>query len=270
MTVVEASHGFLRLDVGAVWRYRELLYFLMWRDVKVRYKQTLLGVAWALLIPLSTVVVFTVVFGRFARIPSDGFPYAVFALAGFLPWSYFSQALSRSAGSLVGNAHLLTKIYFPRLLVPVAAAATPMVDLACAFVAMLGLMGWYGVTPGWGVLLLPLFIAYAGVTAVAVALWLAPLNARFRDVGHTLPVLVQCWLYATPIVYPLSLVPEPWQVVFRLNPMVTVVEGFRWGLLRGTAPDPGGLVTGFVVVAVILLGGLVFFRRMERTLADVV
>ena len=270
LTVIKPSHGWFRLDLGALWQCRELLYFLVWRDVKVRYQQTLLGVAWAFLGPLFTLFILTVVFGTLARIPSDGLPYAVFAFAGFLPWNYFSQALTRAAGSLVGNAHLITKVYFPRLAIPVSAVITPATDFLFSLLAMLGLMIWYRIAPGWGTLLVPLVVIFAGVTALAVALWLAPINARFRDVGHTLPFLVQCWMYASPVVYPLSLVPERWRVLYSLNPMVSVIEGFRWALLGAPAPDPRVVLTGVVTVLILLLTGAAFFGRMQATLADVV
>lgn len=268
--VIEPSRGLLRPDFHELWSYRELLYFLVWRDLKVRYKQTLLGVAWAFLTPLFTVLIFTVIFGHFARIPSDGLPYAVFAFAGFLAWNYFSQALSRAAGSLVANAHLLSKVYFPRLIVPIGAVITPAADLLFSCLALLGLMVWYRIVPGWGAILLPFFAVFAGITALSVALWLSPINARFRDVGYTIPFLIQCWMYASPVVYPLSLVPERWRLLYSLNPLVSVVEGFRWALLNSSAPDPRVMLLGVSVVLILLLTGIVFFLRMDHTLADVV
>jgi lipopolysaccharide transport system permease protein len=268
--VIAPSRGLFRLDLAGLWPYRELLYFLVWRDVKVRYKQTMLGMTWALLTPLFSVFIFTVVFGTLARIPSDGLPYAVFAFAGLVPWNYFSQALGRVAGSLVGNAPLLTKVYFPRLIIPTAAAITPAVDFLFSCLTMLGLMAWYRIAPGWAVVLLPLFTLFATVTALAVGMWLAPINVRFHDVGHIVPFLEQCWMYVSPVVYPLSLVPERWRLLYSLNPLVSVIEGFRWALLGGPPPDPRVMLVGVLVVLALFFAGAVFFKRMERTLADVV
>ena len=268
--VIEPSRGRWRLDLGAAWPYRELLYFLVWRDVKVRYKQAALGVGWVVLTPVLTVLVFSMVFGVLARLPSDGHPYVAFAFAGFLPWSYFSQALARGAMCLVGSSQLLTKVYFPRILIPVAAVTMPAVDLLFSSIAMGGLLVWYGIVPGWGLALLPVFTLYAGITALALALWLSPVNVRFRDVGHTIPFLIQCWMYLSPVVYPLSLVPDRWQIVYGLNPMVAVVEGFRWGLLGASSPRVSLFLPGAAVVLVLLVTGTVFFKRMERSLADVV
>jgi lipopolysaccharide transport system permease protein len=268
--VIEARRHWLDLDARAIWRRRELLFFLVWRDVKVRYKQTLIGAAWAVLSPLLTVLIFAVVFGNLAKIPSDGLPYVVFAFAGFLPWTYFAQALGRSSVSLVGNAHLITKVYFPRLMIPLAAIATPAVDFCLSLVSVFGLMLWFRITPTWGLLAVPLFLLMAAMTALAVGLWLAPLNVRYRDVNHTIPFLIQAWMYCSPVVYPLSLVPERWQLVYSLNPIVGVIEGFRWSLLGTETPDVQAIVVSVVVTLPVLLGGLVFFRRMERGFADVI
>ena len=268
--VIEARQSLFDLDVPAIWQRRELLYFLVWRDVKVRYKQTAIGAAWAVLSPLMTVLIFTVVFGMLAKIPSDGLPYVVFAFAGFLPWTYFSQALSRSSVSLVGNAHLITKVYFPRLIIPLAAVTTPAVDFVLSLLSLFGLMFWYRVMPTWNLLALPLFLLLAALVALAVGLWLAPLNVRYRDVNHTIPFLVQAWMYASPIVYPLSLVPERWRLLYVLNPMVGVIEGFRWSLTGGGNPNLVALTASVTVAALAFLGGLMFFRRMERAFADVI
>jgi lipopolysaccharide transport system permease protein len=269
-SVIEARQRLLDLDLGSVWQRRELLYFLVWRDVKVRYKQTAIGAAWAVLSPLLTVLIFAVVFGRLARIPSDGLPYVVFAFAGFLPWTYFAQALGRASGSLVDRAQLITKIYFPRMMIPLAAVATPAVDFSLSLITLFGLMAWYGVPPGVSLLGLPAYLLLAGTIAFALSLWLAPINVRYRDVGHTIPFLIQAWMYASPIVYPLSLVPEPWRVVYSLNPMVGVIEGFRWCLVGADKLNVTAVLMSLAVTLPLLLGGLVFFRRMERAFADVI
>ena len=269
-SVIEARQRLLDLDLAAIWQRRELLYFLVWRDVKVRYKQTLIGAAWALLSPLLTVLIFAVVFGRLAGIPSDGMPYVVFAFAGFMPWTYFAQALGRGAASLVGNAHLITKVYFPRLMIPLAAVATPAVDFCLSLLTLFGLMLWYGVTPALSLLALPAYLLLAATIAFALSLWLAPLNVRYRDVGHTIPFLVQAWMYASPVVYPVSLVPEPWRVLYSLNPMVGVIEGFRWCLIGADNLNVVAVVVSLVVTGPALVGGLLFFRRMERAFADVI
>src|SRR6185436_12827848 len=242
-SIIEARQRLLDLDLLALWQRRELLFFLVWRDVKVRYKQTAIGAVWAVLSPLLTVLIFAVVFGRLAKLPSDGVPYVVFAFAGFLPWTYFAQAMARSSASLVGNAALITKVYFPRLMVPLAAVTTPAVDACLSLLSLIGLLLWYGVPPTVTLLALPVFGLAAAAIALAVSLWLAPLNVRYRDVSHTIPFLVQAWMYASPVVYPLSLVPESWRFVYSLNPMVGVIEGFRWSLLGTARPDVTAMVT---------------------------
>jgi lipopolysaccharide transport system permease protein len=267
--VIEPRGGGLRLGLAEMWGYRELLYFLVWKEVKVRYKQTAIGVAWAVLQPLLTMAIFTVVFAYFARIPSDGLPYPVFAYAALLPWLYFAQSIQQGGTSLVRNANLIGKIYFPRLLLPLSAALTPLVDFAVAFVLLVLLMAWYGIAPTAAVVVLPLFLLLAFLTALAVSLWLAPLNVRYRDVGHTLPFLVQVWMYASPVAYPASLVPEPWRWVYGLNPMLGVIEGFRWALLGQGSPDWKVMGLSAAAVAALLLGGIAHFNRAERTLADI-
>jgi lipopolysaccharide transport system permease protein len=268
--ILQPSKGWLRLDLQPVWDYRELLYFLVWRDIKVRYKQTAIGAAWAICQPLLTMMIFAVIFGRFAKIPSDNVPYPIFAFAGLLPWTYFSQSISRSGASLVSDANLIKKIYFPRLVIPTAAVVAPLVDFALSFLILLVLMGWYRVQPGWGVVTLPLFTALAVCAALGVSLWLSALNVRYRDVGHAIPFLVQFWMYASPIVYPMSLIPERWRTLYSLNPMAAVVEGFRWGLLGKQSPDWSVIAIGTVVAVVLFASGLVFFKRMERSFADIV
>jgi lipopolysaccharide transport system permease protein len=269
-SVIEARQRLLDLDLGAIWQRRELLYFLVWRDVKVRYKQTVIGAAWAVLSPLLTVLIFAVVFGRLAKIPSDGLPYVVFAFAGFLPWTYFAQALGRGSASLVGSAQLITKVYFPRLMIPLAAVVTPAVDVCLSLVTLLALMVWYRVPPTMSLLALPAYLLLAGVIAFSWSLWLAPLNVKYRDVNHAIPFVIQAWMYASPIVYPVSLVPEPWRLVYSLNPMVGVIEGFRWCLVGPDNLHVTAILMSLAVTLPTLIGGLVFFRRMERAFADVI
>ena len=267
---LEPSSGFLRLKLRDVWAYRELLYFLVWRDVKVRYKQTALGAAWAILQPVMTMVVFSVFFGRLAKVPSDGIPYPVFAFAALLPWQLFAYALSESSNSLVSNQNLITKVYFPRLVIPMSAVLAGLVDFAVAFVILLGMMRYYGIVPTAAIALLPLFVLLAVATALAVGLWLSALNVKYRDVRYTIPFLTQFWLFATPVAYPSTLVPERWRALYGLNPMAGVVEGFRWALL-GKSQGPGPLLAVSVgAVVVLLVGGLIYFRRMESTFADIV
>jgi lipopolysaccharide transport system permease protein len=268
--VIQPSRGWVALRLRDLWEYRELLYFLVWRDVKVRYKQTVLGVAWAILQPFLTMVVFSVFFGRLAKVPSDGIPYPVFAYTALLPWQLFAHALTESANSLVENEKLITKVYFPRLVIPIAAVLAGLVDFAIAFMLLLVMMVYYGIVPTAAVLTLPLFLLLAIATALAVGLWLSALNVQYRDVRYTIPFLTQFWLFATPIAYPSSLVPEPWRALYGLNPMAGVVEGFRWALL-GKAGGVGPLmIVSALAVGVLLFGGLVYFRRMEKTFADVV
>jgi lipopolysaccharide transport system permease protein len=243
---------------------------LIWRDIKVRYKQTAMGVAWAIFQPLLTMGIFTVIFGRFVKVPSEGLPYPIFAFAALLPWTFFSEAITRSSTSLVGDANLIRKVYFPRLIMPLASVTSPIVDFSFSFLVLLGMMAWFGIAPGWGMLALPIFLILALLTALSMGLWLSALNVRYRDVRYTVPFLTQLWMYASPVVYPLSLVPEKWHVVYGLNPMVGVIEGFRWALLGKESPDLRVMAISAAVVTLLLIGGLVFFRRMERTFADVI
>jgi lipopolysaccharide transport system permease protein len=270
LLVLEPSKGFVRLNLRDIWAYRELLYFLVWRDVKVRYKQTALGAAWAILQPVMTMVVFSVFFGRLAKMPSDGVPYPVFAFAALLPWQLFAHALSESSNSLVGSQHLITKVYFPRLVIPISSVLAGLVDFAIAFTVLLGLMWYYGVTPTAAIVFLPFFVAFAILTALAVGLWLSSLNVKYRDVRHTIPFLTQFWMFATPVAYPSSLVPEKWHTLYGLNPMAGVVEAFRWALL-GRTEGPGTLLAVSVVaVLALLITGLMYFRKTETTFADLV
>lgn len=262
--------GLFQLDLHDLWQYRELLYFLVWRDVLIRYKQTAIGVSWVILQPVITMAIFSVIFGNLAQIPSDGKPYPVFAFAALLPWNYFSQALSRSGTSLVGNTNLITKIYFPRLLIPIAASVSPVVDLFCSFLVVLGLMAWYGLAPTWGILSLPLFILLSLLTSLAVGLWLSALNVKYRDVGHAIPFLIQAWMYASPVAYSVNLIPENWRLLYCLNPMVGVIAGFRWALLDSQRPDFSVIAVSTLVMVLLLAGGLVYFKKMEQIFADVI
>lgn len=267
---IEPSRGWINLNLRDLWEYRELLYFLVWRDVKVRYKQTAIGAGWAILQPFMTMVVFTIFFGKLAKIPSDGIPYPVFAFAALLPWQIFAHSLNESSNSLVANKNLITKVYFPRLVIPISAVLAGLVDFAIAFVVLLGMMFYYGIVPTAAAWTLPLFVMLAVATALAVGLWLSALNVEYRDVRYTIPFLTQFWMFATPIAYPSSLVPEAWRPFYGLNPMAGVVEGFRWALL-GKEQGPGALLwVSVAAVAVMLVGGLYYFRRMEKTFADVV
>jgi lipopolysaccharide transport system permease protein len=258
------------LHLGDLWDYRELVYFLVWRDLKVRYKQTALGVAWAVLQPLVTVILFTVIFGRLAGLPSEGVPYPVFALAALLPWQLFSAAVAGSSNSLVGSANLLTKVYFPRLIIPIAAVVSTLADFAASSVLLAGLMLWYGIVPGIAALLLPLFVVQALVLELAIGLWASALNVQYRDVQFALPFALQALLLASPVAYSAALVPQgPWRIVYGLNPLVGVIQGFRWALLGAVAPGPLVWLSALVTLA-LLVGGLFFFKRMEDTFADVV
>lgn len=268
-TEIRSRRGLFDLDIAGVWRYRELMWFLVLRDVKVRYKQAALGMAWAIVQPLFTVVIFTVIFGYFARLPSQGLPYPLFAFAAMLPWTYFSEAARRSSLGLVGDATLISKIYFPRLVVPIANVITPMADFFVALLVFSVALAWYGYFPGWQVVLIPVLLLISMLLALAVGLWLGPINVRYRDITHTLPFLLQIWMYATPIIYPLSMVPERWQALYSLNPMVGVVEGFRWVLLDQGNPDFRAMVLSFGIIVIALIGGLIFFRRAERQFADI-
>ena len=270
VTVIRPRPGWVPLDFRELWAYRELLYFLVWRDIKVRYKQTALGAAWAIIQPFATMVVFSLFFGKLAQIPSDGVPYPIFSYAALVPWTFFAYGLSQSSNSLVGSANLIRKVYFPRLVVPISAVLGGVVDFALAFTVLLGMMMFYGIVPTVNVVWLPALLLLAFVTALGIGFWFSALNVKFRDVRYVLPFVVQFWLFATPIAYPSSLLPEPWRVLYGINPMAGVVEGFRWALL-GTETAPGSIIAVSSLVAVgLLVGGAFYFRRMEKTFADVV
>ena len=267
---IRPSHGWVSLKLKDIWEYRELLYFLVWRDVKVRYKQTVLGVAWAILQPILTMVVYSIFFGRLAKVPSDGIPYPLFAYCALIPWQLFANALTASGNSLVANQQLLTKVYFPRLIIPMSAVLAGLIDFGVSFLVLIGMMLYFGIVPTAAVLTLPLLILLTIASALAVGLWLSALNVQYRDVQYTIPFLMQFWLFLTPIAYPSSLVPEKWRILYGLNPMAGVVEGFRWALLGKTDGIGSLIFVSALVVAILLFGGLVYFRRMERTFADVV
>ena len=267
--VIQPTRGLVSLQLRALWEYRELLYFLAWRDIKVRYKQTALGVAWVVLQPLVSMVIFSLLFGVLLKVPSGDVPYPIFAYAALLPWNYFASSLNRSSTSLVGSAHLITKVYFPRLVIPISGVLSGLVDFAIAFVVLIGLMVYFRIAPTMNVVFLPGFILLAMATALGFGLWLSALNVRYRDINYLVPFLVQMWMYLTPVIYGSTLIPERFRFLLALNPMTGVVEGFRWALLdTDTAPGPMVFLSA-VAAGVILVSGAYYFRRMEKTFADV-
>jgi len=271
MTYIKSTHGWASLNLKELWEFRELLYFFTWRDIKVRYKQTVLGASWAILQPLFAMVVFTIVFGKLAKMPSDGMPYPIFSYTALVPWMFFSNGISKASASLVGGSNLLKKIYFPRMALPISATLGGLVDFILAFSVLLLMMAYYGISPTANVIWLPFLLVLILVTSLGVSLWLAAMNVQFRDVKYVVPFFIQAWMFITPVVYPASLIKSDfWQAVYALNPMVGVIEGFRWALL-GTDTAPGWLILISTTVAIALLvGGAFYFRRMERTFADVV
>jgi lipopolysaccharide transport system permease protein len=268
---IEPSRGWVSLRLRELWEYRELLYFLTWRDIKVRYKQTVLGAAWAIIQPVFTMLVFSLFFGRLAKMPSDGIPYPIFSYAALVPWTFFANGLSHSSDSLVGSANLIKKVYFPRLVVPISSVISGVVDFLLAFIVLLGMMASYRIVPTANILWLPLLLLLGLITALGVGLWLSAMNVQFRDVRYVVPFLIQFWLFATPIAYPSSLLSEPWRTLYGLNPMVGVVEGFRWALLGINTAASGLMIAVSALMAfTLLVGGAYYFRRMEKTFADVV
>jgi lipopolysaccharide transport system permease protein len=272
--IIAPARGWVPIRLRELWEYRELLYFLIWREVKIRYKQAALGIAWAVLQPVLTMVMFSVIFGRFAGMPSDGLPYPVFAYCALLPWQLFTFSLTESSNSVVANQRLITKVYFPRIMMPIAAVGVGLLDFVISFLVLLCLIGFYGafanVAVGAGLWTVPLWSLLAVMTALGAGFWLSALNVKYRDIRYAVPFLAQLWFFATPVIYPTSIVPAEWRFLFALNPMVGVVDGFRWALLGTTrAPEPTVLIS-IGAVAVMFVAGLYYFRRVERTFADVI
>ena len=269
VTVITPPTGWFSVNLAEVWRYRDLLMLLAWRDISARFRQSLVGYGWAILKPLVSALIYTLVFSVFARIETD-VPYPIFAFAALIPWMYFSTSLSGITGSVVGGGSLLTKVYFPRLVLPLASVMVGIVEVALQLVVIAGLMIFYQYAPGWPILCLPIFIALTVLTALAFGIWLTALNVKYRDVGMAVPFVIQIWMYLCPIVYPISLVPEKWRSIYALNPMVGVIDGFRWSLLGTEAPDFQMMVVSFAVMSVLLFAGLVYFRKVETTFADII
>ena len=270
ITIIEPKKGWIPIDLNEIWQYRELLYFLTKRDIKVRYKQTVLGASWAILQPFLSMVVFSIFFGGFLNVPSEGVPYPIFSYAALLPWGVFSKALNDAGRSLVANRSMITKIYFPRMVIPLSSVLSGLVDLSIAFVVLMGMMWYFRIAPTSNIWTLPFFLLLALITALGVGLWLSALNVLYRDIGYIIPFLTQFWFYITPIVYPSSEVPEQLRYIYALNPMVGVVEGFRWALLNTSTPPGPMVAVSTVISVVILISGMFYFRRMERTFADMV
>ena len=269
-TVIEPSKRLFYLNLRGIWGYRELLLFLAWRDLKTRYAQTTIGIAWAIVQPVAMMLLFTLVFSNFAKLPSDGVPYPLFVYAALLPWGYFSRSLDKSSFSVVAESNLISKVYFPRIIVPISAMLVGLADFAIAFFLLLVMMAFYGVMPSWETLFMPLFLLLTMLTSLAVSLWLAALFVRFRDIAAAMPLVTQIWMFASPVVYPVSLVPEQWRWLYHLNPMAGVIEGFRWALLKTSPPALGGMAVTVVCVVVLLVLGMSYFNRMERKFADVI
>jgi lipopolysaccharide transport system permease protein len=268
-THIQPTKGWVSLRLDKLWAYRELLYFFVWRDIKIRYKQTVLGASWAIIQPLFTMVIFSLFFGRLAKVPSDDLPYPIFSYAALVPWTFFANALSQASNSLIHNADMLKKVSFPRMTMPIATVLAGVLDFVLAFIVLLGMMLFYNLIPTIAVLWLPFFLLLALTTSLGVSLWLSAMNVQFRDVRYIVPFLVQAWLFATPIAYPSSLLSDPWRTLYGINPMVGVVEGFRWALL-GTDTAPGLIIIiSSTVSLVLLISGAFYFRRMEKTFADV-
>lgn len=268
-TIIEPPTGWFALDLAEVWRYRDLLYLLARRDISTRYRQSVIGYGWAILRPLLTAAIFTLVFSVLLKVETD-VPYPIFAFAGLMPWLYFTNSLSGVTTSIVGGSSLLTKVYFPRLVLPLAKVAVGLVELAIQFIVVLGLMAYYRYLPGWQILLIPLFILVAIVTALAFGIWLTALNVKYRDIGMAVPFLIQIWMYLCPIVYPISMVPESYRTIYAINPMVGVIEGFRWSLLGSAPPNWTMVAVSLMAVAAVLFSGLVYFRKVETTFADII
>lgn len=267
--IIRPLDGWLPIDLKELWEYRELVYTFAMRDIKVRYKQTALGAAWAIIQPFMMMVVFTIFFGKLAKIPSDGIPYPLFSYAALLPWTLFSEGITRSTNSMITNANIMTKVYFPRLVMPLSGILSPLIDFMIAFVILIAMMLFYGFVPTTNIIWLPVFILLALMTSLGVGLWLSAFNVQYRDFQYTLPFLIQLWLFASPVAYPSSLLPDSYRWIYGLNPMAGVIEGFRWALL-GTNPPSTMIAFSFIIVIVLLISGAYYFKRMEKTFADVV
>jgi lipopolysaccharide transport system permease protein len=267
--LIKPLHGWIPVNLSELWAYRELLYFLVWREIKVRYKQTVLGIVWAIIQPFFMMVVFSLFFGKFVKVPHEDIPYPLFSYAALLPWMLFAESISRSVNSLIQDANLIRKVYFPRLLIPLSSTISPLVDFTFAFLVFLGLLFYFGFVPTMRILWLPVFLGLTLVTALAMGLWLSAINVQYRDIRYTIPFLIQFWFFASPVVYSSASLPKSWQFIYGLNPMVGVIEGFRWALLG--AEPPGSLIfVSITIVLAILISGAFYFRRMEKTFADVV
>ena len=266
----DAAQNSLGLNVRELWSYRELIYFFVWRDIKVRYKQSVIGVGWAVIQPVMIMVVFSLLFGRLARLPSDEIPHPIFYFSALVPWLYFANSLAQVTSSIVGQQALVKKVYFPRLVLPIVAVVSGLVDLALASVVLAGLALFYGMVPSWTLLVLPAYVLLAMMTALALGLWLAPLNAIYRDVRHAIPFVIQIWMFASPVVYSSTLVPEPWRWLYRLNPLAGTIEGFRWIVTGRGIPFDGSMLASAIIVLLVGITGLVYFRRTESTIVDVV
>ncbi len=269
-TIIQPPQSLLTLNLGDVWRYRDLFSLLVWRDIATRYRQSIVGVGWAVIKPVLSMLIFTFIFGTVAGIKSDGSPYALFSFTALLPWMYFSNSLSAATNSIVGSGNMLQKVYFPRLILPLVGVVTGLMELLIQLVVLIGLMAWYQFVPGWQIVLAPLFIVMATLTALAVGLWLTALNVKYRDIGQAVPFLTQAWMWLSPIVYTSAAVPEKYRLIYGLNPMVGVIEGFRWSFLGTTTPDWRMMGVSFSVVIVLLITGLLFFRKTEDTFADII
>jgi lipopolysaccharide transport system permease protein len=269
LIIIEPSKSWVPLNLRELWAYRELLYFLTWRDLKVRYKQTVLGVIWVVVQPLLGTIIFSIFLGKLARVPSDGIPYPIFVYVGLLSWTFFSAAVTNSGNSLVGSAHLITKVFFPRLIIPVAAVAVRLIDLAISFVILIGMMLYYGISVTRQILLLLLLVPLITLLALGIGMWTSALNVKYRDIGVAIPVLMQLWMFASPVVYPLSLVPSQWQRIYALNPLVGYMEGFRYAILGGQL-DLVAVSTSIVITLALLVYSAYAFRRMEKEFADIV
>lgn len=269
-TIIRPGSGWLIINFREIWAYRELLGMLAWRDASVRYRQSIVGIGWALIQPIMTIIIFTVIFGTFAKLPSEGIPYPLYSLCALLPWNYFARSLGGASDSLVGSASLITKVYFPRIILPLSKVFSGFVDFAVTLGMLIAMMAWYRITPTSGLLLLPVFLLIAMLAALGVGLWLTALNVKYRDVVFVVPFLTQFWMYASPVAYSTSIVPVKWQWLYGLNPMVGVIEGFRWALLGKAAPNLSMMFASFSVVCLILISGLIYFKKMERTFSDII